>query len=390
MTETAGSPRDPAATESPTVLVTGGSRGLGLELCRHYAARGARVALCGRDEVALERARVELSASGASVLAVACDVADANAVGRLVETVTERFGGVDVLVNNASVMTVGPVELQGTEEIERLMDVAFWGGVHASFAVLPAMRARRSGTIVNVTSIGGRVSTPHLAAYSAAQAAFFSFSRGLAPQERRPGGQGGTVVPGFLRTGSGGRARYPGDEEAEPHADGRVRRGGLRARAEHEERGLDPFPEHDQEGEGDEPHEPAAVQVRVDALPDVHGEVLRGLHHPEDHGSQDDHGEDEREALEGGLCGPLEHGPQREEDPGQGRARGERAGRAAVDVPPQARLPDLHKVSQDDPDDEGRFEPLPEADDDSGCQTCGRHVRLSGREGVYNGVLFNS
>lgn len=213
MTETAGS--GDAVTEAPTVLVTGGSRGLGLELCRGYAARGARVALCGRDEVALERARAELAATGAPVLAVACDIADPGAVARLVATVTDRFGAIDVLVNNAAVMTVGPAELQGIAEIERLMGVAFWGAVHASFAVLPAMRARRKGTIVNITSIGGRLSAPHLVAYSAAKAALLSFSEGLAAEERRQGVHVLTVIPGFIRTGSEGRARVVGDEARE-------------------------------------------------------------------------------------------------------------------------------------------------------------------------------
>lgn len=195
--------------------MTGGSRGLGLALCRTYAARGAQVALCGRDEVALETARAELVATGAPVLAVACDVADEAAVGDLVATVRDRFGDVDILVNNAAGMTVGPLELQGPEEIGRLMDVSFWGAVHATFAVLPAMRARRSGTIVNVTSVGGRVSSPHLVAYNAAKAALLSFSEGLAAEERRQGIDVLTVIPGFVRTGSESRARVVGDEARE-------------------------------------------------------------------------------------------------------------------------------------------------------------------------------
>lgn len=201
--------------ERPTVLVTGGSRGLGLAICRRYLGRGARVALCGRDEVALERARGELASEGGRVLALACDVADPAAVRQLVASVTDRFGSLDVLVNNAAVMTVGPATLQGVAEMERLMDVAFWGAVHATFEVLPAMRARRAGTIVNVTSIGGRVSAPHLVAYSAAKAAFLSFSEGLAAEERRQGVHVLTVIPGFIRTGSEARARVVGDEEAE-------------------------------------------------------------------------------------------------------------------------------------------------------------------------------
>ncbi len=215
MTEASGVRADERAAEQPTVLVTGGSRGLGLALCRRYAARGARVALCGRDEVALERARLELATLGSHVLALACDVADPTAVRQLVAAVEERLGAVDVLVNNAAVMTVGPASLQGVAEMERLMDVAFWGAVHATFEVLPAMRARGSGTIVNVTSIGGRVSTPHLIAYNAAKAAFLSFSEGLAAEERREGIHVLTVIPGFIRTGSEVRVRVVGDEEAE-------------------------------------------------------------------------------------------------------------------------------------------------------------------------------
>lgn len=201
--------------DGPTVLVTGGSRGLGLELCRAWVSIGARVALCGRDEVALERARAELASNGAAVLALTCDMADPEAVRSLVAAVRERFGDIDVLVNNAASITVGPVELQGRGEMERAMNVTLWGAVHASFEVLPAMRERRSGTIVNVSSIGGRLSTPHLVPYSVAKAALLSFSQGLAAEERRHGIRVLTVVPGFIRTGSETRATYVGDPDKE-------------------------------------------------------------------------------------------------------------------------------------------------------------------------------
>src|SRR5262245_43731085 len=132
------------------VLVTGGSRGLGLVVARQLVAAGAGVAICGRDLATLERARQDLSASGGRALAVTCDVTQRDQVERLVAQVTDELGPIDALVNNAGIITVGPAETMTVEDFRMAMDTNFWGPLYATLAVLPGMRRRRTGRIVNV------------------------------------------------------------------------------------------------------------------------------------------------------------------------------------------------------------------------------------------------
>jgi short-subunit dehydrogenase len=197
------------------VLVTGGSRGLGLVLARQLAAQGARVAICGRDPEALERARSALEAIGAEVFALPVDLADRAAAFGLVDQVTSRFGPIDVLVNNAGVIEVGPEETMTLADYEEAMAVNFWGVVYPTLAVLPSMRARRSGRIVNITSIGGRLAVPHLVPYSASKFAALGFSQGLHAEVRRHGVIITSVVPGLMRTGSPRNATFRGRHRAE-------------------------------------------------------------------------------------------------------------------------------------------------------------------------------
>ncbi|HEV2735590.1 MAG TPA: SDR family NAD(P)-dependent oxidoreductase [Longimicrobiaceae bacterium] len=196
-------------------LVTGGSRGLGLLLARELAREGCPVAICARDERELEAARRDLEARGAQVLAFRCDVAVREEVEAFVRAATERFGRVDLLVNNASILQAGPLEAMTLGDFERAMAVNFWGTVHAALAVLPQMRARRRGRIVNVTSIGGKVAIPHLLPYDCAKFAAVAFSEGLRAELARDGIRVTTIVPGLMRTGSPMNAEFHGDPAAE-------------------------------------------------------------------------------------------------------------------------------------------------------------------------------
>ena len=196
-------------------LVTGGSRGLGLALARELAREGCRLAICARDEAELERAREELARAGAEVMAVPCDLRDEGQVGAMVEAVTARFGRIDVLVNNAGIILVGPVEAMRPEDFARAMETDFFGVLYPTLAVLPQMRARRSGRIVNVTSFGGKVAVPHLLPYTAAKFAAVGFSEGLRAELAPDGIAVVTVVPGEMRTGSHLHAEFGGDREGE-------------------------------------------------------------------------------------------------------------------------------------------------------------------------------
>lgn len=198
-----------------TALITGGSRGLGLILARELARAGARVAICGRDPATLDRARDDLKRRGARVLAVACDVAVRSDVDVLVSQVQERLGPIDVLINNAGVISVGPVEAMGVEDFEQAMATNFWGALHAILAVLPEMRRRGEGRIANIASIGGKVSVPHLVPYSASKFALVGLSEGLRAELSKDGISVITLCPGLMRTGSPRHATFKGRHRAE-------------------------------------------------------------------------------------------------------------------------------------------------------------------------------
>lgn len=198
-----------------TVLITGGSRGLGLVLAREFAREGARIAICARDEYELEQARVDLENLGAEVMAVVCDVRDGADVNQMVADVTRRFGHIDVLVNNAGVIQVGPIEVMTMEDYELAMKAHFWAPLNTMMAVLPSMRQRKSGRIVNISSIGGKVSVPHLVPYCASKFALVGLSRGLRAELMKDGITVTTVCPGLMRTGSPRNADFKGKHRQE-------------------------------------------------------------------------------------------------------------------------------------------------------------------------------
>ena len=198
-----------------TVLITGGSRGLGLVMAREFAREGASVAICARDRAELERAQAELKAQGAHVFAFPCDVSDRVQVKELIEVVTDHFGRIDVLVNNAGVIQVGPVEVMTLEDYEQAMAIHFWGPLYTMLAVVPQMRARGEGRIVNISSIGGKISVPHLVPYSASKFALAGLSEGMRAELAKDGVVVTTVCPGLMRTGSPRNATFKGQHRAE-------------------------------------------------------------------------------------------------------------------------------------------------------------------------------
>jgi len=202
------------------VLITGSSRGLGLALAREFSRRGARLLLTARDEQELERARASILETRsfqdpAEVLVVPADLRKPEEAEYLIARSTEHFGAIDVLVNNAGVITVGPVENQSVEDFHNVMDSNFFTGVHATLAALPGMLARRSGTIVNIASIGGKIAVPHLLPYTASKFAAVGFSEGLHAELRSKGVHVLTVCPGLMRTGSHLSALFSGDAPRE-------------------------------------------------------------------------------------------------------------------------------------------------------------------------------
>jgi short-subunit dehydrogenase len=198
-----------------TVLITGSSRGLGLAMAEEFARHGANIMLCARDEGELMRARQQVEMLGAEVGAVTCDVSKPQQVQHMIEAARRQFGHIDILVNNASIISVGPLTTQHLEDFQEAMDINFWGTVHPTLAVLPEMLERGQGSIVNITSIGGKVSVPHLVPYNCAKFAAVGFSEGLHAELKKFGINVLTVVPGLMRTGSHVNAYFKGRHEQE-------------------------------------------------------------------------------------------------------------------------------------------------------------------------------
>jgi NAD(P)-dependent dehydrogenase (short-subunit alcohol dehydrogenase family) len=207
--------RREADLRGEVALVTGGSRGLGFLLAEELGRVGCRLAICARDARELDRARGDLALHGYEVLAVPCDVADRAQVEHLVAETTRHFGRVDMLVNNAGIIQAGPVEAMGIDDFQTALDVMYWGTVYPTLAVLPQMRERRRGRIVNVTSIGGKVAVPHLLPYDCAKFAAVGFSEGLRAELAREGIVVTTVAPGLMRTGSHLNALFKGPQDQE-------------------------------------------------------------------------------------------------------------------------------------------------------------------------------
>jgi short-subunit dehydrogenase len=197
------------------VLITGGSRGFGLALARELANRQCRIALCARDHDELDRARLALESAGHEVFTVPCDISHADEVTAMVEAVKRHYGKIDMLINNAGEIMVSPFANLEVADFERAMAVMFRGPLYTTLAVLPSMKKRGQGRIVNVTSIGGKVSVPHLLSYSCAKAAEVAFSNGLRNEVRQFGIEVTTVIPGLMRTGSHVNAAFKGDQVAE-------------------------------------------------------------------------------------------------------------------------------------------------------------------------------
>jgi NAD(P)-dependent dehydrogenase (short-subunit alcohol dehydrogenase family) len=198
-----------------SVLITGGSRGLGLAIARELGRRGARITITARDADELERARDDLSERGISAEVLTCDVSNPGAVRALIEGVVERHGRLDVLINNAGTIMVGPFEHMTVADFESSLDVHFWGPLHAIRAALPAMRRQGGGRIVNVSSIGGRIGVPHLVPYCAGKFALAGLSDSLRGELAKDRVYVTTVIPGLMRTGSPFNAWFKGRRREE-------------------------------------------------------------------------------------------------------------------------------------------------------------------------------
>jgi NAD(P)-dependent dehydrogenase (short-subunit alcohol dehydrogenase family) len=139
-----------------------------------------------------------------------CDVGDRNQAQKLIDDVVERTGRIDVLVNNAGIIQVGPLEHMRREDFEQAMVVHFWGPLQTMTAAIPVMKRQHAGRIVNVSSIGGKVGVPHLAPYCSSKFALTGLSESVRAEIAHDGICVTTVCPGMMRTGSPFNAWFKG------------------------------------------------------------------------------------------------------------------------------------------------------------------------------------
>ncbi len=193
-----------------TVLLTGGSRGLGLMLARRLAAEGARLALVARDAAELARAAQELASAGVTVRIYPADLTDRAARETLVRQVELDLGPIDVLLHNAGVIQVSPLENLNGDDYAHAMQIHFEAPLHLMRLLVPGMRARGVGRVINVASVGGKVAIPHMAAYSASKFALVGLGEAWATELAGTGVRVTTICPGLLRTGSARQAQVKG------------------------------------------------------------------------------------------------------------------------------------------------------------------------------------
>ncbi len=202
------------------VVITGGSRGLGLVTARILAAQNAKLVLVARSEANLRDAKANLLATVPNAVAqhiafLAADVTAPESANAIVRFAEQTYGPVDILINNAGTIQVGPLETMTEADFEQSLRTHFWGPYRLIEAVLPTMRARRFGRIVNIASIGGKIAVPHMLPYSTGKFALVGYSEGLRAELIKDGIYVTTVCPGLIRTGSPDNAQFKGQHEKE-------------------------------------------------------------------------------------------------------------------------------------------------------------------------------
>jgi NAD(P)-dependent dehydrogenase (short-subunit alcohol dehydrogenase family) len=183
-----------------SVVVTGASSGIGRDVALAFGEQGANVAILARRRVQLEELAVKINQAGGKALALDCDVTDRARVNWSVDQVVESFGRVDILINSAGLLISDPVESMRPEDLQRMMAVNLFGAVNAMQAVLPVMRKRKGGNIVNIASLAGRRGVSPLGGYSATKFALVGLTEALRVELFNTGIKVSLVMPGVIDT----------------------------------------------------------------------------------------------------------------------------------------------------------------------------------------------
>jgi short-subunit dehydrogenase len=207
----------PYSLNNKTVVITGGSRGLGYAVAECFLKEGANVSILARDKGELIRAEMSLQRKfpHKDVLPVVCDVTDLAQVKEAFQRVRDRFGCIDVLVNNAGAIPVGSFQSMDTVDFEAQMKLHFYAPLNAINEVMPYFKSNGGGRIVNISSVGGKIPVPHMSPYCASKFALAGLSETLRAELLRDKVYITTVYPGLMRTGSQIQAVFKGDHQKE-------------------------------------------------------------------------------------------------------------------------------------------------------------------------------
>jgi short-subunit dehydrogenase len=197
------------------VVITGGSRGLGLALARRLAQENAKLAILARDQEELLRAKADLEKYTPTVTTWICDVKNESAVRSTIQQIAAVLGGIDVLINNAGEIVVGPLDAMEPKDFKDALDIHFWAPFNVVFACLAYLSKSLCARIVNIASFGGKVAVPHLAPYCVSKFALVGLSDALRAELSSRNISITTVTPGLLRTGSHKNAFFKGQHRKE-------------------------------------------------------------------------------------------------------------------------------------------------------------------------------
>jgi short-subunit dehydrogenase len=208
---------NPQSFRDQSIVITGGSRGLGLALARELVNENANVTLIARDEDELKSAKKSLDTFNRGLVhTVVCDVTDSAQLSKAIHEAADHFDGIDMLINNAGSIVVGPWESMTQQDFEAQMNIHLYAVMNSVRLCLPFLRHKESGKrIVNICSMGGRVAIPHMLAYDTSKFALSGFSQGLATELYDDGISVTTIYPALMRTGSPIQAVFKGDHEKE-------------------------------------------------------------------------------------------------------------------------------------------------------------------------------